>query len=70
MLIRPPQSKLNPIYIHKSYWTLHTEYPPTDENLITNKPEQVYILDRLERYKKDCEFDLTQINTIIGNIKQ
>ena len=69
MLIRPPQSKLNPYYIHKDYWTIHHGYPTTDENLITDKLEQVYILDRLDRYKKNCEFNLTQINTIIGKIK-
>ena len=69
MLIRPPQSKLNPIYIHKDYWTIHNGYPTTDENLITDKPEQVYILDRLDRYKKDCEFDLMQVRNVIEKIK-
>ena len=69
MLIRPPQSKLNPIYIHKDYWTLHSEYPTTDENLITNTNEQYYIIDRLQKYKRDCEFNLTQSKNIIEKIK-
>jgi hypothetical protein len=69
MLIRPPQSKLNPIYIHKDYWTLHDGYPTTDENLITHEPEQYYIIDRLQKYKRDCEFDLTQVKNIIEKIK-
>ena len=69
MLIRPPHSKLNPIYIHKDYWTVHSGYPTTDENLITDKPEQVYILDRLERYKKDCEHNLEQAKRVIEKIK-
>lgn len=69
MLIRPPQSKLNPIYIHKDYWTIHSGYPTTNENLIDDKLEQVYILDRLERYKKDCEHNLKQIKTIIEKTK-
>jgi len=69
MLIRPPHSKLNPIYIHKDYWTVHSEYPTTDENLITDKPEQVYILDRLERYKKDCQHNLEQAKRVIEKIK-
>ena len=69
MLIRPPQSKLNPIYIHKDYWTLHSGYPTTDENLIDNKNEQYYIIDRLQRYKRDCEFDLMQVRNIIEKIK-
>ena len=69
MLIRPPQSKLSPIYVHKDYWTVHSEYPTTDENLVTDKPEQVYILDRLEKYKKDCEHNLKQVNMVIEKIK-
>ena len=69
MLIRPPQSKLNPYYIHKDYWTLHSEYPTTDENLITDTNEQYYIIDRLQRYKRDCEFNLLQVKNIIEKVK-
>ena len=69
MLIRPPQSKLGPIYIHKDYWTLHDGYPTTDENLITNTNEQYYIIDRLQKYKRDCEFNLQQVKNIIQKIK-
>jgi hypothetical protein len=69
MLIRPPQSKLNPIYIHKDYWTIHSEYPTTNENLIDDKNEQYYIIDRLQRYKRDCEFNLHQVKNIIEKIK-
>jgi len=69
MLVRPPQSKLNPIYIHKDYWTLHSGYPTTDENLIDNENEQYYIIDRLKRYKRDCEFNLHQVKNIIEKVK-
>lgn len=69
MLIRPPQSKLTPYYIHKDYWTLHSGYPTTDENLIDNKNEQYYIIDRLQRYKRDCEFNLRQVKNIIEKVK-
>jgi hypothetical protein len=58
-----------PLYIHKDHWTIHSGYPTTDENLITDKPEQVYILDRLERYKKDCEHNLEQVKRVIEKIK-
>jgi hypothetical protein len=58
-----------PIYIHKDFWTIHSGYPTTDENLITNKAEQVYILDRLERYKKDCQYNLEQAKRVIEKIK-
>ena len=69
MLIRPPQSKLNPIYIHKDNWTLHSGYPTTDENLITNTNEQYYIIDRLQKYKRDCVFNLHQVKNIIEKVK-
>jgi hypothetical protein len=69
MLIRPPQSKLTPIYIHKDYWSVHSGYPTTNENLITDKLEQVYILDRLEKHRKDCEHNLKQVNRVIEKIK-
>jgi len=69
MLIRPPHSKLNPIYIHKDYWTLHSGYPTTDENLIDNENEQYYIIDRLQRYKRDCEHSLEQAKRVIEKIK-
>ena len=69
VLIRLPQSKLIPIYIHKDNWTLHSEYPPTDENIIVDELTKTYIFDRLERYRKDCEFKVKQINDIIKNVK-
>jgi hypothetical protein len=69
MLIRHPSSRLNPIYIHKDNWTLHTEYPPTNENIIVDEPTKTYIFDRLERYREDCEFKIEQINGIIKNIQ-
>jgi hypothetical protein len=69
MLIRPPQSKLNPFYLHKDHFTLHDGYPTTDDNVVTDKSEQVYILDRLEKYKKDCEYNLKQVNWVIEKIK-
>jgi hypothetical protein len=56
-------------YIHKHDYTLHNDYPPTKENLIIDKPTQVYILDRLDNYKKDCEFNLTQTQNIIKKIQ-
>lgn len=57
------------IYIHKDNWTLHSEYPPTDENIIVDELTKTYIFDRLERYREDCEFKVEQINGIIKNVK-
>ena len=55
--------------IHKDNWTLHYDYPPTDENMITDKATQVYIMDRLEKYRESCEFELKQIKNITEKIK-
>jgi hypothetical protein len=60
--------KQKPFYIHKDNWTLHNDYPTTDENLVTDKSVQVYIMDRLEKYKEDCEFNLKEVRTIIEKI--
>lgn len=69
VILRPPQSKLTPIYIHKDYWTVHYTYPPTDNNIITDDIEKTYILDRLEQYKNDCQFELDRMNDIIKKVK-
>jgi hypothetical protein len=69
MLIRPSLSKLNPIYIHKDYWTLHSGYPTTDENIIDDKNEQYYIIYNLQKYKRECEFNLQEVKNIIEKIK-
>jgi hypothetical protein len=57
-------------FIHKDNGTLHNQYPPTNENLVTDKPTQVYILDRLESFKKRMEHELEQTNNIIEKLKQ
>lgn len=61
--------KQKPFYIHKDYWTLHNGYPTTDDNKVIDKPTQIYILDRLQKYKRSCEFNLTQVKNIIEKIK-
>jgi hypothetical protein len=60
--------KQKPFYIHKDNWTLHDDYPTTDENIVTDKSTQVYILDRLQKYKESCEFDLKKAKNIIEKI--
>jgi len=69
ILIRPPQSKLNPFYLHKDYFTLHDGYPTTDDNLVRDKPTQIYVLDRLQKYKRDCEHSLKEVNRVIEKIR-
>ncbi len=60
--------KQKPFYIHKDNWTLHNDYPTTDENMVKDKATQVYILDKLEKYKRDCEFNLNEVDNIIEKV--
>jgi len=60
--------KQKPFYIHKDNWTLHNDYPTTDENMVKDKATQVYILDKLEKYKRDCEFNLNKVENIIEKV--
>lgn len=62
-------NKQTPFYIHKDNFTLHRGYPTTDTNLITDKSTQVYVSDRIQKYRNGCEFDLKQVNSIIQKIK-
>lgn len=61
-------SKNKKIYIHKDNWTLHNDYPTTQENIIRDETTQVYILDRIERYIDWCKHRLDLANTIIDKI--
>jgi CMP-N-acetylneuraminic acid synthetase len=62
-------TKQKPFYIHKDNFTLHDDFPTNEENLITDKSMQVYILDRLQQYKINREIDLNQVKNIIKKIK-
>lgn len=57
-------------YIHKDNHTLHDQYPTTDENLVTDESKQVYVLDRIEGFKKRREKELEQIDNVIEKLKQ
>ena len=70
MIILPPMLRMNPFYIHKDNWTIHTKYPVSDDNLLKDEPTRAYILDRLERYKETCEFRLEKANLFIDNLNQ
>lgn len=60
-------------YIHKNNWTIHYTYPNYTlvnnvESIITDKPTLAYIMERVDKYQKDLEFKLNQINLIKENI--
>jgi hypothetical protein len=56
-------------YIHKDDWTIHDNYPTTNDNLVIDKPTQVYLLDKLHKYKEDIQFKLTKIENIIERVR-
>jgi len=62
--------KTNPIYINQNDWTIHSSYPTSEENLIKDKPTIAYFFDRLDKYKKGCEFNLKKINNIITELNK
>tara|TARA_X000000368_G_scaffold393151_1_gene358618 strand:- start:640 stop:963 length:324 start_codon:yes stop_codon:yes gene_type:complete len=70
IIILPRICRMKPFYIHKDNWTIHTGYPVSDDNLLTDKPTKTYILDRLERYKENCEFRLKEANIFIDNLNE
>ncbi len=57
-------------YIHKDNHTLHDQYPTTDENLVTDESTQVYVLDRIDSFKKRREHELEQINNLLDKLNQ
>ena len=69
MILYGHGKKLKPFYVHIDNWTLHSEYPLTDENIITDKATQVYVMNMLENYKQDCEFNLKMVNDVIEKLK-
>ncbi len=56
------------LYIHKNNWTFHDGYPATEKNIITDYPYKVYITDRLEKYKLQCEFELGRSIKILNEL--
>ena len=67
-VIIPTGNKSEKYYIHKDDWTLHSGYPTTNKNIVVDKPTQTYILDRIKRYKFDCDLKSKLVNTLIENI--
>ena len=70
MIILPPMLKMNPFYIHKDNWTIHTGYPVSDDNILTDEPTKAYLFDRLLKYRESCEFKLKEADRFIEKLNQ
>ena len=55
-------------YLHKNKLTLHSGYPTTDENIITDKPTKVYIMDCMENYLKRTKEHVLRIEKIVQKV--
>lgn len=58
------------LYIHQTHSTIHTNYPPTMNNLLTHEPTKAYLLDKLNRYLENCQIRVKQTENIINKLNQ
>jgi len=68
IIILPPMLKMSPFYIHKDDWTIHTGYPLSNDNLLTDEPTKAYLFDRLKKYRERCEFKLEEADRFIDKL--
>ncbi len=55
-------------YIHKDNFTLHDNYPVSDDNLITDLPLKTYILDRITTYSNNLDFESKRNRNLLKNL--
>ena len=55
-------------YLHKDKFTLHSGYPTTDENIITDTPTKVYVIDCVETYLKRTKEHVLRIEKIVQKV--
>jgi len=59
-----------PFYVHKDNKTIHMEYYPTDNNMISDPLFIKYIVGRLETYIKSQEEIIDNYKILLSNIKK
>lgn len=55
-------------YIHHTNFTIHSEYPLSNENVVKNIYTNSYIIDRLNKYLKDLKSKLDKVESTIYNL--
>ena len=57
-------------YLHKDNLTLHSGYPVSDDNLITDKPTKVYLMDCVNNLLEIKKDEIKRIETLTNKIKE
>jgi hypothetical protein len=57
-------------YIHMDNWTIHSEYPTTDENLVTDEFLKRYLIQEMKNYTQRLYENVTRIEDWVYNIEQ
>ncbi len=57
-------------YVHKDDKTLHTEYPPTEDNKVIDNSELNYIKDRLQTYTERLLEDYNRVAILNNTIQE
>jgi len=62
----------NPInyYIHMDNWTIHSSYPTTEENLITDDFLKRYLIQGMKNYTQRLYENITRMEDWVYNIEQ
>jgi hypothetical protein len=57
-------------YLHKDNFTLHSSYPVSDDNLITDKPTKVYIMDCVNSLLERKKDEIKRIQSIVDKFEK
>jgi len=57
-------------YLHKDNFTLHSSYPVSDDNLITDKPTKVYIMDCVNNLMERKKDEIKRIQLIVDKFEK
>lgn len=57
-------------YVDKDKWTLHSDYPTTDENLVKDDFLKKYLIEGMKTYTQRLYVEVLRIEDWICNIEQ
>lgn len=57
-------------FIHMDNWTIHSGYPTTDENLVTDEFLKRYLTQAMKNYTKKLYEQVTRLEGWVYNIEQ
>ena len=57
-------------YIHKDDWTLHSSYPTTNENLVTDDFLKKYLIHGMKKHAQNLYNNVLRIEDWIDNFEQ